>query len=242
MKKKTDQDETIDRPIDLSAKRKCTSSRLSNVASLLEQTENFANNPQLLKNISIDALNALNQVANNQTNASAADAAQVAAAFLLPKSLSSLTTQQQIQQLMLKHQQRIFSCANCQIDFHKQENYAIHKKYYCSATKQLLLDSNCIMHHKQSPSPTDDLDTATNHFLNSGPNSPQSQHTITPNRTSAASINLDQLVTKKTSTSSSVALNNTNNSKTSGCVSPSISNSSPVGLTTCILKFYKSID
>lgn len=219
---------TGDEPMDLSAKRKCTSSRLNSIVSLLEQQESFANNTQLLKNISIDALNALQ---NSQSD--------VASAFLLPKSLNSLTTQQQLQQLLLKQQPRIYSCSNCQIDFHKQENYAVHKKYYCSATKQLLLEANSLNAQKQSL--TDDLETF-NHLLNSEPNSPQSNQsqpqtvTTTANRTSAASNNTINLidtfnqVTKKISTSSS-GLANSNNAKTSGCVSPNIlsNNNSPVG-------------
>lgn len=222
---------TGDEPMDLSSKRRCTASRLNSVVSLLEQQENFATNPQLLK--SIDALNALNA---NQ-NATDAQIQAAAAAFFLPKSTSSLsplTAQQQLQ--LILNQPRIYSCSNCQIDFHKQENYAIHKKYYCSATKQLLEQQA----QKQSPTP-DDLETA-NHLLNSGPNSPQSnqsqqQQQLLTNRTLAASSNSTSTqslvdtfnqITKKTSTSSSVAINNHTNSKNSECVSPSISNS-PVG-------------
>lgn len=199
-----------DEPIDLS-KRKCPSSRLNSVVSLLEQ-ESFADNPQLLKNISIDALNTL-------SNQNSTDAQMAAAAFLLPKALTTLNAQQ-LQQLMLKQQSRIYSCNNCQIEFHKQENYVVHKKFYCSATKQqqALLDaagsslnslnsfSNSLSHNlnqinslnslnslntqKQSPSTSiDDLDTA-NQLLNSAPNSPQSIHSQTgqsANRTSVAS-------------------------------------------------------
>lgn len=246
---------TGDEPIDLS-KRKCPSSRLNSVVSLLEQ-ESFGDSP-LLNKLSIDALATLN-------NQNSTDAQMAAAAFLLPKALTSLNAQQ-LQQLMLK-QSRIYSCSNCQIEFHKQENYAVHKKYYCSATKQqqALLEAagsslnslnnlnsfpaltNANLNHinslnslnslntqKQSPSTSiDDLDTAAP-LLNSGPNSPQSIHSQTGQaRTSAASNSttlslVDTLVSAANKKSSSSSSLAANNAKTSGCVSPSISNS-PVG-------------
>lgn len=175
------------------------------MVSLLEP-ENFADNPQLLKNISINALNTL-------SNQNSTEEQMAAAAFLLPKALTTLNAQQ----LMLKPQSRIYSCNNCQIEFHKQENYVVHKKYYCSATKQqqALLEAagsslnslnsfgNSLNHNlnqinslnslntqKQSPSTSiDDLDAA-NQLLNSAPNSPQSIHSQTgqsANRTASSS-------------------------------------------------------
>lgn len=225
---------TGDGPMDLSVKRKCTSSRLSSVASLIEQQENLVNNSsQLLKNI--DALNSLNP--------------SDLASFLLPKTLNS----QQLQQLMLKQQNlpKIYSCNNCQIDFHKQENYLVHKRHYCSATKQLEQQVNNLNStsssnslQKQSPTP-DDLDSINYQLANSGPNSPQSNQSTnqqTANRTTSAassstltssvaavtsslidSINNSQA--NKKSTSLSLVIN-----KNSGCVSPnnmSSSNNSP---------------
>lgn len=156
----------------------------------------------------MEVLNALGN--QNSTDAQVA----AAAAYLLPKALNNLNAAQL--QLMLKPQSRIYSCSNCQIEFHKQENYTVHKQYYCQATKQqqALLEAagnslnnfaslnnlsqinslnslNSLNTQKQSPSTSiDDLDTA-NQLLNSGPNSPQSIHSQTGHsagaRTSAAS-------------------------------------------------------